>query len=213
MANPGGFNPGAGEDWIGRELAELRRELRELRAANVFGRTGITPKDGGTEFDGFVNVNGPMSITGTLNLPAGIIGNDALAAPIYPTTAHANLNGFSLTTGDNVEKLRATITVPDGYTRALVMASATMTRTNPTAADDSIYLDCRIDGVISGWSSQSAVAPGRPGFVVNIGTALLTGLSGTFHVGAYASTALATWPEGSGSAAVMDIEAIVLFLR
>lgn len=64
---PGQFNP-KGEDWIGRELAELRKELRELKAANVFGLTGIVPKDGGTDLDGFVNVNGPMTVNGETNV-------------------------------------------------------------------------------------------------------------------------------------------------
>jgi hypothetical protein len=54
MVNPGGFNP-RGEDWIGREFAELRRELRELKAANPFGPMGIKPQAGGIDVDGFIN--------------------------------------------------------------------------------------------------------------------------------------------------------------
>lgn len=210
MPQPGKPAP-RGEDWFVRELQNLRRELQELKAANPFGLTGIDPQDGGTEFDGYVNVNGPMSITGTLNLPAGIIGNDALTSPISPQTAHADVANFSLATGANVEKVRATVTVPDGYTRALVMASASLASKNTTTATDSMYVDCRVNGSVSGWSSQTSVSAGESGFVINVSTALLTGLGSSFYVAANASTGLAAWAASTTSA--INVDAIVLFLR
>jgi hypothetical protein len=54
MANPGAFNP-KGEDWIARKFADLDRELRELKAAKIFGLTGIKAKDGGIDVDGYIN--------------------------------------------------------------------------------------------------------------------------------------------------------------
>ena len=231
---PGSFQP-RGEDWIGREIQEIKAKIQRLEAANVFGLTGIVPKDGGTDLDGFVNINGPlevngdaaingplevngdsvfngaMSITGALNLPAGIIGNDALTSPLSPQTAHADVSDFALNTGPNVEMVRATVAVPAGYTKALVMASASMGNRNTTGVVDDMYIDCRINGLVSGWSSQTAVMAGKVGFVVNIGTSLLEGLSGSFYIAANASSGSSAW--AINGAAAINVDAIVMFLR
>jgi hypothetical protein len=54
MPQPGKFNP-RGEDWFVRKFADFERDLRELRAANPFGLTGINPQDGGIDVNGFIN--------------------------------------------------------------------------------------------------------------------------------------------------------------
>lgn len=56
MPQPGSFaNALKGEDWLVREVQTLRRELNEVRAANVFGPMGILPRMGGIDVQGFVN--------------------------------------------------------------------------------------------------------------------------------------------------------------
>ena len=210
MPQPGQFDP-KGEDWIARKLADLEKQLRELRAANPFGLTGITPQDGGTDFEGYVTINGAAKITGTLDLPAGIIGNSTLTNPVFPKNAHADGTNFSLATGANAEKLRATVTVPAGYTQALVMATATMSKKNTTAAVDEMYLDCRINGSAIGWSTYASVMAGKTGTVANSTSALLTGLGASFIITANASTFAASW--ASDTEAVVNIDAVVLFLR
>ena len=207
---PGQFNP-KGEDWIGRELAELRRELRELKAANVFGLTGITPKDGGTDFDGYVNVNGPMTITGALNLPAGIIGNDALANPSYPYAGHSDSNTFALATGENAEKLALSIPAPDGFTRAHVFAAVTMQAYNSNASRDEMYVECRIGGVGPGFSSEASAPANSIGFCASNAAAVLTGLSGPFSVSAVASSGVFAWPADIRN--VLNLNVFVTFLR
>lgn len=214
MANPGGFNPGAGEDWIGRKFAALEQEIRELRAANVFGLTGITPKDGGTDFDGYANFNGNMSITGTLNLPAGIIGNEALANPIDATSIHVDAENFALSTGASVEKVRATFTVPEGFTRALVFATATMGANNTSASTDNMYLACVVNGSSPGWQSKTAVVNGVSGNVANSATKLLTGLGPTFYVSAVASSGINEWPApGPGNGTHINLDVFAIYLR
>jgi len=210
MPQPGKPNP-RGEDWFVRKFAELERQMLELKAANPFGLTGIKPEDGGTSFDGYVNVNGPMSITGALNLPAGIIGNDALTSPLFPQVAHADSSNFSLATGANVEKARATVSIPSGYTRALVMATATMTALNSTATGDSTYISCVINGSSPGWSGEVSVPAGSRGFVTNTSTGLLTGLDGTFYISAKASSGASAWAASTVNA--INLDAIVMFLR
>ncbi|MDV8148541.1 tail fiber domain-containing protein [Arthrobacter sp. B10-11] len=44
-----------GEDWIGRELADIKRQMQQDRAANPFGPMGILPRKGGIDVQGFVN--------------------------------------------------------------------------------------------------------------------------------------------------------------
>lgn len=54
---PGQFNP-KGEDWIGREFAELRKEIRELRAANPYAPMGMEPVSGGVTIRGNFTLDG-----------------------------------------------------------------------------------------------------------------------------------------------------------
>lgn len=146
---PGSFQP-RNEDWFARELQDVKARMQRLEAANVFGLTGITPKDGGTDLDGFVNINGPlgvagdaaftgnMTIGGTLNLPAGIIGNDALAAPLEPQVLNSDADGFTLTPAEQ-DFCITTFTVPTGYRKAVIIATGTVNGYNTNAAADYLW--------------------------------------------------------------------------
>jgi len=188
-----------GEDALVRRIQDLERSVQQLAAANPFAPMGMKPIPGGVE------------IQGTLSLPAGIINNDALTSPLAPKTAHADVSDFVLATGANAEMVRATVAVPAGYSKALVMATASMGNRNTTAVVDDMYVDCRINGAVSGWSSQTSVNAGKTGFVSNTGTALLTGLSGSFYIAANASSGAASW--ASNTTAAINVDAIILFLR
>jgi len=209
---PGQFAP-KGEDWIGREFAALRQEIRELKAANVFGLTGIKPLAGGTDLDGFVNVNGAMSITGTLSLPAGIINNDALANPSVPYAAHTDIANFALSTGPNVEKLRITIPVPVGFTRAHVFAAAKMNAYNNNASRDEMYMECQINGVAPGFSSEVSAQANSIGFAASNAAAVLTGVSGSFYVSVVASSYSMPWAASTGDQNSINLDVFVTFLR
>lgn len=224
MAQPGQFKPPGDENWMGRELADIKARMQRLEAANVFGLTGIKPKAGGTDLDGFVNVNGPltvngnstfngaMSITGALNLPAGIIGNDALANPSTSVASHAQADSFSITTGANVEKLRATITVPAGFTKAAVYGTAAMSVFNNSGSLDSCYLAFRVNGAQVGWSNQVGAPASQRVFSAAAGAGLISGLSGgTIYVSADASTGVNAWSTDANN--TLNIDAIVTFYR
>lgn len=232
---PGSFQPRSG-DGIMREIQEIKAKMQRLEAANVFGLTGITPKDGGTDLDGFVNVNGPlvvngtsgingpqtvngsqtvngpMTITGTLSLPAGIIGNDALANPSTSVASHAQADSFSITTGANVEKLRATITVPAGFTKAAVYGTATMSVYNNSGSLDSCYLAFRVNGAQIGWSNQVGAPASQRVLAVAAGSGIITGLNGgTIYVSADASTGVNAWNVDNNN--TINIDALVTFYR
>jgi len=230
MAQPGMFAP-RGEDWVPRELAALRKELNELRAANPFASMGLKPMpdglivegyetvngpltvNGASEINGTQVVNGPMTITGTLSLPAGIIDNDALSDPIVPGAYHSDIQNISITSGPNVEKLRIDVPVPTGYTRALVSLTATMNMLNNSGATDSAYLGANINGTSPGWSSNATAAAGAEVSLSNTVALLVTGLAGgTFPLTGKASSDVGTWA-AAGSSSVLNLNATVLFLR
>jgi hypothetical protein len=210
VANPGGFNP-RGEDWIGRRLQDLERELRELKAANVFGLTGINPKDGGTDFDGYVNVNGPMSITGALNLPAGIIGNEALANPLKTGSAGftASNQSFNTTTTDYGTQ---PITVPAGFTNAVVMNGVSAGAVNSTTAGAYLYVAAGIDGVGGGEMPTYANAgyyASASAFAIRTLTGLTAGA--TINASVQVRTSSGAWAAASGN--VANINAVAIFYR
>lgn len=221
MPQPGQFNP-PGEDWIGRKLAELEKQIRELRAANVFGLTGITPQDGGTDFDGFVNVNGEMtvdgdsvfngalSILGPLTLKPGSIQNDALTNPFSPGSAGLSQTNFATTTGGNV-RAQQTITVPAGFTQCMVLNGVSAGSWNNTTAGDYIYVSADIDGTNGGETAQFASGPGF-GSASAFAIRTLTGLTGggTFTVGTRIRTG-AAW--AASTSAFANTNAIALFIR
>lgn len=216
MAQPGMFGL-KGEDWVGRELTDIKRQIRELSAANVFGLTGISPKDGGTDFDGFVNVNGPMTIngdaaiTGALSLPAGIINNDALANPVQIGTASNGLNNYAITTASTV-RASVVLTVPDGFTEAVVTANPTAMGQNSTATTDYLYVMAVVQGVSGGELYTSAAAGLGVGLAAPFHITL-TGLTGDDEIIVSVATRAGfnTWAASTANQA--NIYATAIFLR
>lgn len=237
MAIPG--TPGAsvppGEDWLVRKVADLERRLNELAAADPLRTAGIevTGPDavrvkgslnttGALDVDGPINVdgtmtvggnatfNGAMAIAGTLSLPAGIIDNEALAAPVAVGRVSVSEIGFATATSDE-DRAAGNIPVPAGYSQALVFVTVTAGHTNSTGSPDFMYLSVGINAA----TSREVFAPAQPGFSTNATTArsaLLTGLSGgSINVRCRIHTQGSSWLGGSGSRAYT--EAIAVFLR
>lgn len=222
-------------------VAGLRRDLREV-TANVLGPAGLRVYPGGLTTDGDFNVNGSalvagnlasaefdtgtgweltgtgaatfsgdVVIAGTLSLPAGIIDNDALASPVGADQASADQTGFATATTDQA-LASAYITVPAGYTKALVMVVVTAGAQNTTGALDYLYLSAGIDTN----SSREVFAGAAAGASTSASTArsrLLTGLTGgaVIHCHALVHTQVNPWAASSASRAYT--EAIAVFLR
>ena len=196
-----------------RYLERAKRQAIRESNASAYNRSGIsvTAEDEVT-VDGALIVTGPMAVGGTLSLPAGIIDNDALTAPLVPLAVHADTTGISLAPGPNVAKLTTTITVPAGYTQALVSVTCVISAWNQTAARDELYGGTSINGVTSGWSTRTSVPANSTGFVSNSSSLLLTGVAGTFYVAATGSTDSSIWPSAVGYGSV-NIDGTVIFLR
>lgn len=209
MPQPG-MPSASGEDWLVRRLQDLERKVQELAAANVFGTTGIRPMDGGTEFAGYVTINGPAKITGTLDLPAGIIGNAALASPVSPGSAGLTQQNFATSTAGAVYA-QASIAVPAGYTQALVMNGVSAGATNSGAATDFLYVAASINGA-SGGEQPSQTSAGAYGSGSAFAIRTLTGLTGgTITVECRLRTGSGAWAAAAGNAA--NVNALILFLK
>jgi len=208
------------EDALVRRIKDLERTVQQLAAANPLGAAGIRAIDGGIVVEGSETVNGPLTIngpatiTGALSLPAGIIGNDALQAPVYPAVYHADIQNISITNGPNVEILGADVAVPAGYTQALVSLTITMNMTNNSASTDLAYVGANINGTSPGWASVASATVGQAISLNNTVVALVNGLTGggTFRLTGKASSGSNTWP-AAGTSNVMNLNATVQFLR
>ena len=221
MAQPGlAGSQFPSEDAMIRRIKDLERAVQELRSANQLGPAGIRAVDGGIVVEGSETVNGPLTIngpatiTGELSLPAGIIGNDALQAPVYPAVYHADIQNISITNGPNVEILGADVAVPAGYTQALVSLTITMNMTNNSASTDLAYVGANINGTSPGWASVASATVGQAISLNNTVVALVNGLTGggTFRLTGKASSGSNTWP-AAGTSNVMNLNATVQFLR
>lgn len=234
MPQPGKPNP-RGEDWLVRKVQELEQKIQQLSAANPFRVMGIRPKDGGTDLDGFVNINGALevngasefngalevngvsefngalSINGPLRLQPGSIENDVLANPVDADTATAFSNTHGYTTTPTVIET-ASFTVPAGFTQAMVTCSAVAQGRNSTASADYLYVQAVIDGFTGGEIFTSAAA-GESIAVTAPLYHVVTGLTAgqVLNASVMARTNTGAWATSSANLAI--VYAQVLFLR
>lgn len=234
MPQPGQFAP-QGDDWLVREVQNLRREVNELRAANPFGAMGIKPMPDGLIVEGYETVNGPLEVNGemavngemdvsgaadftgnvriggTLELPAGIIGNEALASPLTTGAAGFTAQNQTFTTTATVFGTQE-ITVPEGFTKAVAINGVSAGGTNSTATGDYIYVSSSINNVAGGEMPTYAAA-GFYGSASAFGIRTLTGLASgsVISVGVRVRTSGGTW--NAMSANVVNVNAMVIFYR
>jgi len=223
MPQPGMFGT-RGEDFIVREIADLKRSMRELAAANPFGLSGVRLQNGGMTLDGTLGVtgtstingeqtvNGPLTVTGSVALPAGSVSNDALANPVQTATARNGVTNYAI---DTVSTVRAsvTITVPaGGFTKAIVIANATAMGTNSGTAQDYLYASAVVAAVNGGELYTSAPA-GIGASLLAAFQPTLTGLvaGDTITVGVATRAGTATWAAAPANQA--SIAATAIFLK
>lgn len=210
MPQPGMFNP-KGEDYLVREIADLKRSIRELAAANPFGPMGIKPQMGGMVVEGYQTVNGSMSINGPLSLQPGSVPNTALESPVQTAAASNGVTNYAI---DTVSTVRASLalTVPAGFTKAIVIANAAAMGTNSGTAQDYLYASAVVAGVNGGELYTSAPA-GVGASVSAQFQPTLTGLTGgdTITVSVATRAGSATWAAATANQA--SIAATAIFLK
>ena len=230
MAQPGlAGSQFPSEDALVRRIKDLERAVQELRSANQLGPAGIRAVDDGIIVEGSETVNGPLaingettvdgnsvfngslSINGPLNLQPGSIQNDSLAAPTYPYAFHADAQNFDIGNGNNLPVVSVTVTVPAGFTRAVVNATASISAANTTSATDTLYCGLKINGSGPGYSGRVGVAPGVAANPSKTSGVILTSLGSSFTIEGTTSTAVTPWPANANNNANLD--GTVIFLR
>lgn len=160
--------------------------------------------------DGTALFKGPVVIEGTLSLPAGIINNEALSSPLQPGSAGLTQSNFALATSPGV-RAQASITVPPGYTQALVMNGVSAGAANTTASHDFLYVAASINGT-GGGETATTVYTGTLGSASAWAIRTLTGLNGgNITVETRVRSGNAAWPANGANFA--NTNALVLFLR
>jgi len=174
------------------DLVADRGQFRSLNYVPGSAGWALTPAGdqelhGNTTIGGNTSIGGTLAVTGTLSLPAGIINNAALASPVAAQYIFLDVMNFGLTAGTFVTKATQTITVPAGFSQAVVQVVAKVGVTNPHTTGgldglggDFIYCLPRI-GAVNGHVFGAIIpgaAAGGSGFDITALSTILTGLTG-----------------------------------
>ena len=175
--------------------AGIRVEKDLVRFTGAVDITSTTHIGGTLDVDAAATFGGAVAITGTLDLPAGIINNDALASPVSGDTATSFAVGLHLTATEQ-SVAAVSVNVPAGFSKARVMAFSTL-----SAGSSSLDCFTRIQGN-DGGTTQAGYGFGASSHAIT-----LTGLSGGTIT---ASTVAQTWPDTTSQA---NTTIFVVFLR
>lgn len=226
MSQPGtlGNQIPAGEDWISRKLADLERQIREMRAERSLESASIgdgglrsanfdgdlATGQAGTEGWGLGGPDGRYAIFNDIVLRGGIIGNDALTNPIQAEANRAHAENFGLPTTTYAVLAQFNFTVPAGFTRGLVTAVAIVNAVNSTSGSDYIYVAPSINDVNGDTIYNGISGNGGGDGTLNIQYAALTGLSGGQSIPCQvkAATAFAAWAPNSQNWATINAQVI-----
>lgn len=144
------------------------------------------------------------------SLMAGVA--DAIGSTVAFTSLYGSAAGFAVPSGTSASILTRTFDVPDGFTRAAVMAVGYTFAKNGGAGYSYLYGQIRVDSQASGLQTGTLAASGSYGFSYPALTANLTGLSpgGVITVNLDAKGDPA-W--GSDSANGASMSALAMFAR
>jgi len=138
-----------------------------------------------------------------------------IGSEIYPDFGYASNNGYALPAGQSSRITRATasVSVPAGYTRALVTASAMDSGTNSTAGLDYLLSCVSISSGAYAYAPSATVPAGYGGAsfasINRLLTGLVPGVPITFQSQPYTYTAAWAATGSNGTA----VSATCLFLR
>lgn len=212
MQGPGSQN---NPDGLSGDLASRLRgtdsRIGKIERGAPLSAAGIHVSPEGMTIDSELHVTGDTVIDGTLSLPAGIINNEALASPVKPGQVGVTTTNFGMSTTATA-KSASSIEVPDGFTSALILATAHVAALNSTGVGEFLYVGAQIGSVTPAYIPHP-VAAGS--WVAGSGTAsrIIPGLTGgsTIAIAAMAKSNAGTW--SASASAIATIDAIVQFFR
>lgn len=212
-------------------LVRQKRQAERQASSSAFARSGtrvsaegVTTVDGELIVDGSETVNGTLDVAGTLDvtgdtviggtlsLPNGIVDNAALASPVKPQAVYFSAQGFALSTG-GATLASSTITVPAGFTSAVVSVAGRVFATNPTVGADYLSAVARIDGLEGYWLPLLVGGSGGSNINVSPYSRVLSGLTGggTFVLAVLGSVTYANWAYNGGNTA--EVSGSILWFR
>ena len=216
------------EAWLVRKVADLERVVRELAPSIAKSFAPVIARLDATDADliakqAALDAQQATLTTTVANLTtaqADIAANVAsintlitqVAKPVW-SHADSGASSFAVTT-TMTNRATATVTVPTGYTQALIFAAGQASAVNTTGSLDTVYVGVSINGTDPpGWASGQDVGPSGFGGATSSVSGVITGLTGggTFTIAARIRSAFAGWPANASNEA--NIDATVLFLR
>lgn len=167
--------------WVNRELATIKRQIREMRAEKRLARSSFAGVAPGA-------------------IPLSVVANSS--APGYVNLTATN---FALALAGSY-LIDSPVTVPDGMTSCVVSLTGRVYAANTTLAVDYLYANVEVNGVTSSAVPMPAdVAGARDEVTLNVSplATVLTGLTAgaTFPVRLHAATATADWTADTGNTA------------
>lgn len=203
----------------GRIRAQSEEQARTRSTSPFFG-TGMHPNgEGGIDSDNYVaGVSGYRfdddgnAEFNDLTLRGGIIGNDALAQPVLPSSAYDYTTNFALTT-TAVNIRTKNIAVPAGFTTAAVALTVRVYAINNSAGLDYLFSQANINGY-NGLALPVPATNGN-GSAMNVSTfsTVLTGaaLGSTLTLQIAAWTGFGGWSANASNSA--DLSASIAWYR
>lgn len=203
-----------GRDTVNDRLIQLEKITKQLvtsakanftTVTGIFKVIGSIDVTGTATFEGDTDIGGNLVVSGTLALPNGIIGDDALTNPIASAVGNHVLNAFTLTnTLTTIDTV--TIAVPAGFTTANVHAITHIFALSSTASPTVIA-----NTTIAGNTSLGGITRGAVGDIVETVDSFavqLTGISGSFTI-----TVLGSASSCDAGAGTSIISANIIFTR
>lgn len=212
MAQPGILSSQIppGEDHVMRALADIRRELRELGPSIMHSFQSVV--DELAAHQATLDAQQATLTANVADIAANVASiNDLLTQVVKPQNVYFYAQGFAVPTTGTVFA-SSTVTVPAGFTSAVITVVSRLAAVNSTAAAD--YLSCvsKVNG-IGGASLQVPINPSFTDFNVHALSTVLTGLTGggTILLEVRGNTANAAWAANAFNSAFMS--GMILWFR
>lgn len=189
---------------LGRRVRELERQMQLLNSARNLRHASV---DGPLTVTG----SGSLNVEGDFIVPPGSISNESLESPIEDASGSAAVSNIAIAP-TSTNTVIVPLTVPQGFTKALIVAQGAANVANAGASADKVTALCWV-GTTSGQPLYSHVPAGGSTSLTSMAQTEATELEGgqiivcTFEL----HTDVVTFPADADTTA--SINAFAIFRR